>query len=260
VPATCFRSLLSAVLLISGPLAAPAQRATVVSIDDSNAMQTRSIVSPTYPLAWWTHRDKLALKPDPSDTSFQPIQQDVSTVGTLAGHTIVQIITTRPTPVQPDSPPQEKTLLVQVSGGRQFQEIYLFDNRYGGWAPPFQAAHIYGSGPNAILATVDWESRIQDSEGYWWFDLRGAHPVDFTALLRAIAKVVPANGNYMPPANSNQLPYAAVLEDNELKLLIQTKTPSCHACDFIGELKAKYRIDHGKAIPTSVHFDPDGQP
>ncbi|HXE09373.1 MAG TPA: hypothetical protein VN612_15825 [Acidobacteriaceae bacterium] len=223
-------------------------------------MQTRSILSPTNPLAWWTRRGKLALKADPSDSSPQPIQQDVSTLGTIAGRSVVQIITTRPTAAQPESPPQEKTLLVQVSGRQLFRELYRFDNRSGGWNPPFQPAGIYGSGSEAILATEDVVSRTQCAHGYWWFDSHGAHPVDFIPLLHAVSKVVPANGNYMP-SNRNKVPcFAMRPQDNELRLLIQTKAPSCHACDFLGTLTAKYRIDHGRAIPVSVHFDPDEQP
>jgi len=253
VRATCVRPIFIAAFLISASFGAFAQQTLVFTTDDDGIMQTRTIIAARHPLSWWTARDKSVMAKAGPGQSL-PIHQEVTTLGKIAGHDIIQIITVL---TYPEIHPQRKTLLVQVSPGHSLQQIYLLDDRNGAFAPA-QAAKIYGSGPNAILASVDWENRLERAQGYWWFDSRGAHPVDLRPLLRAVGSAIPANAANRIPNDSNEVPWAGTLGDKELIIEIKEETgqPSCNACDWIGQVKAQFRLDHGKAIPTSVHFDP----
>jgi hypothetical protein len=256
------RFLLSAILIASTAAATPGQ-----TLPDGTTTGSNSATP--HPLSWWT-QDPLRLDtdgmlhighgPGKVAASHYAFRSKASTIGTLSGHKIVQVITS----IYPrnevissgwsnvgDPDNQWKTLLVQSGDSEEYVELYRVQ-REGGSIGPFAPAAIYGSGPDAILTTSDplGGNGAGCTDGYWRFDEAGAHPVDFSPLLKAINRAIPRNTVYtsncwaMNPAQS------------ELKAPIQRADAKCHACGWIGEVRARYKIEHGAALPVSVHFTP----
>ncbi|ADV81141.1 hypothetical protein [Terriglobus saanensis] len=227
-----------------------------------------------HPLSWWTQNplrldasgDLMLSRTAPDGhivtSGDYRIQQKVTYLGSISGHRIVQIMTTiEPGPrlvslgwKSTDIPPtQWKSLLVKT--GNEYEEIYRLQSEYG-TNPPLKDAAIYGVGPNAILGTYDRDSGNGGGcdDGYWWFDKAGVHLVDFSPLAQAIYRVIPKNSGYTPNC------WALHPEKAELKSWVQEGDPKCHACGGLGMVEARYRIEHGIAIPVSVRFKPDEQP
>jgi|GEM_PF-2620874 len=227
-----------------------------------------------HPLSWWT-RNPLRLDASGDlligksidrghivTSSDYHVKQKITNLGTLSGHRILQILTTiRPGPAliangseDAEDPPTEwKSLLVGT--GKQYEEIYTLQAE-SGLFHPLAAAAIYGVGSNAILATYDPDTGNGGgcADGYWWFDKAGTHLVDFSPLLQAIRRALPKNSTY----TSNC--WALHPEKSDLKSWVQERDAKCHACGGLGMVEARYRIEHGVAIPVSVLFKPDEQP
>jgi hypothetical protein len=183
------------------------------------------------------------------------VQQKVTTLGTIADHRIVQVLTsihagprvaTFGGPAVDDPPTQWKSLLVGV-GADRYVEIYTLQSDL------FQigSAGIYGSGSGMILGTDDPDTGNGGgcSDAYWWFDKAGAHPVDFTKLEDAIRRAIPKEGTYMSHCSALQ-PAEAYLES-----WVQRLDAKCHICGGLGTVHAHYRIQNGVAIPVSVRFE-----
>jgi hypothetical protein len=247
---------LAAALLVaaSSTLFGQMQRLRVMSDPEGKTGIEKTTDRPApHVLATWMRKDKEALENENPVGGFT-FRQMVTTLGTLSGHRIIQVLTrTDPPPALGSQPrPQRKSLLVQVAHSQRYAEIYGLEDDTGGFLA-IQSAAIHGSGPNAILATIDPYDRNACSEGYWWFDSAGSHPVDLTPLERAISEAIPAEGTY------NRC-WAIHPEKAEIDGWVQHHNPQCRACNWMGELIAKYRIDHGAAIPVSVKFDADQSP
>ena len=75
--------------------------------------------------------------------------------------------------------------------------------------------------------------------------------MDFSPLEHAIGEVTPDKSTY----TSNC--WALHPEQSELKSGVRKIDAECHACGQLGEVYATYKIDHGAAIPVSVHFEPE---
>lgn len=223
-----------------------------------------------HPLSWWT-QDALRLDTDgmlhigrgPSKVaaSHYAFRSTVSTIGTLSGHKILQVVTSiypRNEVIasgwsnvgNPDN--QWKTLLVRSGDSEEYVELYRVQSSSGEYILPLKPAAIYGSGPDAILATNDPISGngAGCTDGYWWFDEAGAHAIDFSPLLKAVNRAVPRNTVYT--SNCWAMDPAKL----ELRAPIQRADAQCHACGWIGEVRARYKIEHGAALPVSVHFTP----
>jgi hypothetical protein len=230
--------------------------------------ETQDVPAP-HSLAWWTH-DPLRLdesgdlligtKADGVHTltalDYQ-VQQRVTTLGTIADHRIVQVLTTIHAgphvviygqPAADDPPAQWKSILVGV-GANQYVEIYGVQSDWSGWK--IDSAEIYGSGVNSILGTDDLASGNGGgcSDGYWWFDKAGAHPVDFTKLEDVIRRAVPKEGTYTSRC------WALHPGEAYLESWVQRIDAKCHACGGLGTVHARYRIESGVAIPVSVRFE-----
>lgn len=228
-----------------------------------------------HPLSFWTE-DPLArqCRNDlviglPSAVDGRPItkrdfhlDQTVTTLGTIAGHKVVQVmLLIRPGPhafikgitADPDNPDasdtQWKTLLVQHGSGGHYLQIYGAQFSVGTFQP-FKSAAIYGTGDDRILTTYEPDSGNGGgcSDGYWWFDHAGAHPVDFSPLDRAIQQKLPPNISYTGRC------WALHPETNSLESGVQRSNAECHACGILGTVAATYRIHHGIAEPVSVTF------
>jgi hypothetical protein len=236
----------------------------------------------SHPLTWWT-QNPLRLDEDRSllfgikaadghsisarDYSFE---QKVTTLGTISGHRIVEVITTihdQPSlilPKFPDSQPSQpseevpptqwKSLLVEADASDSYVEIYRLQAEYGTYQP-MTSAIILGTGEDTILRTFDPANGNGGScsEGYWWFDKSGAHDVDFSPLDRAIAGVQPPATTAWPHC------WALASKNNEVRVGVQRAGVNCHACGWLGEIVATYQFKEGQATPTSVHFVPTSE-
>jgi hypothetical protein len=180
------------------------------------------------------------------------IEDHLTVLGTLAGHKIVQVIYTIHACTGNGPAFQWKTLLAQEGASPDFREIYALQIDGDGLFQPFKPAAIYGTGPNAILGTYDPDTGNGGgcSDGYWWFDKEGSHPVDFAPLDRAIAKVLPKGTGF------NSRCWALHPKTEKLQRWVQRTDATCHACGGEGEVFAEYRIENDAAIPVSVRFEP----
>jgi hypothetical protein len=134
-------------------------------------------------------------------------EQSVTTVGTLSGHRIIQILMSiRPGPrivasgfADADNIAEWKDLLVGTGEGDAYVEIYALHYDVGGLIKETSAV-IYGTGPDAILGTYDPDMGNGGGcfDGYWWFDRAGAHAVDFSPLIQAVSRALPPNATFTP--------------------------------------------------------------
>jgi hypothetical protein len=258
--------VLAASLLLGSAISSGGQSERTLVAGDG---QVAHDVPVPHPLAWWTH-DPLQLdesgdlligpKADGGDVltarDYQ-VQQKVTTLGTIADHRIVQVLTTIHAgprvatfggPAVDGPPAQWKSLLVGV-GANRYVEIYGLQSNWGLYK--IGSAGIYGSGASSILGTDDPDGGNGGgcSDGYWWFDKAGAHPVDFTKLEDAIRRAIPKEGTYTPSCSALH-PAEAYLESG-----VQRLDAKCHACGGLGTVHARYRIQSGVAIPVSVRFE-----
>lgn len=263
-------------LLVTAWLAVtPALLSAQVQTNISNSKGTSSEIPSPHALSWWT-QDPLRLDAtgdlmigmqarDGQAVTARDYQvkQEVKVVGTIAGHKIVQIITTIDAgpriiasgwATAGQVPTQWKSLLVQTGSDEQFLEIYELQADSGLYEPMTPAA-IYGSGPDAILGTYDPDTGNGGGcdDGYWWFDKDGAHAVNFNPLYEAIDHAVPRGGTYSRGCG------ALHPEKSQLRSSVQKSDAECHACGGLGEVHAEYKIERGAAIPISVHFEPETQ-
>lgn len=266
IPTRPFSYVLAFTLLLGSTISSIGQwQRTLVQGD---AQVTYDVPAP-HPLAWWTHNP---LELDESGDLLigskanggigltardYQVQQKVTTLGTIADHRIVQVLTTIHAgprvatfdgPGVDGPPAQWKSLLVGV-GANRYVEIYALQINWGGFQ--IGSAGIYGSGPNSILGTDDPDTGNSGgcSDAYWWFDKAGAHPVDFTKLEDAIRQAIPKEGTYMLRCSALH-PGEAYLES-----WVQRLDAKCHACGGLGTVHAQYRIQNGVAIPVSVRFE-----
>lgn len=276
----CLSFVFPLVLLLQGAVAQTFQVQREVSTETLN---TRDTPAP-HPLSWWT-RDPLRLDEGRSllfglkaqdghliSAKDYRVEQKVTNLGVISNHPIVEIITTiyarpslvldtsklvevPPTSHSDDTPPtQWKILLVKLDTGDQYVEIYRLQAD-GGLFMPLTSSVIYGAGPNAILGTSDQNTGNGGycSDEYWSFDAAGARPVDFTPLDRAITAVLPPDTIYTSRC------WALHPEKSQLESGVQKRVARCHACDWVGDIVATYQIQHGAAIPVSIHFQTQSQ-
>jgi hypothetical protein len=177
------------------------------------------------------------------------VNQQITHLGAIDGFNILQILTTihaRPRVIASNlataDPFQWKSMLVQYGNTEQYVEIYRLQAG-GGLYEPFKPATIYGNGPNTILGTYDPDTGNGGGcdDGYWWFDQSGAD------------KAIPKNGRYFLNC------FALHPEQSELESWVQKKDAVCHACGGLGHIYAKYKIEHGAAIPVSIRFVPEAE-
>lgn len=222
-----------------------------------------------HPLSWWI-RNPLRLDtsgdlmlgsegPDGKTITAADYQLDqkVTKLGVIAGHTILQVITD----IHPgrrviaagfasdDGTAGEWKDLLVSDGHDRFVEIYALHFDVGGMITKSNA-EIYGSGVDAVLGSYDPDTGNGGGclDGYWWFDKEGAHEVDFSPLNDAISHAIPTHSTFVPNC------WALNLRTYELNSSIQQSNPDCHACDILGEVHATYRIKRGVAEPVSVSF------
>lgn len=266
IPTRPFSYVLAITLLLGSTISSIGQwQRTLVQED---GQETRDVPVP-HPLAWWTHNP---LELDESGDLLigskanggigltardYRVQQKVTTLGTIAGHRIVQVLTTIHAgrrvatfggPGVDGPPAQWKSLLVGVDANR-YVEIYTLQINWGGFQ--IGSAGIYGSGSGTILGTDDPAAGNGGycSDAYWWFDMAGAHPVDFTKLEDAIRRAIPKEATYTSRC------WALHPAEAYWESWVQRLDAECHACGGLGTVRASYRIQNGVAIPISVRFE-----
>jgi len=260
-------SLITVALLFCSTLSSQSQfQRTLVT----GGGDTSDTPSPSHPLAWWTHNPleldetgDLMIGPHTLTSSDYRVHQTIKTLGTIAGHRVIEILTTIHAgprvltfggPSVDGPPARWKSLLVQT-GPDRYREIYTLQDNWGSYVAG--TAGIYGTGPDAILGTDDpgtGNGGYDCSDGYWWFDKSGPHPVDFTRLQEAIGKAIPKGSTYLGGC-ANLHP-----KDNFLESWVQAADAKCHGCAGLGTVHANYTIQNGVAIPGYVNFQADPKP
>ena len=258
--------LIALILLAAAPLLCAQLQRRV-----STAKGETADVPVPHPLSYWTD-DPLRLDATgdlmlgykardgkPIVTSEYRVDQQVTHLGVINGFGILQVLTTihaGPHVIASgwatEQPQQWKSLLVKDVHGAEYIEIYELQTDYGNYEP-IKPAKIYGKGRDAILGTYDPDSGNGGGcdDGYWWFDKTGAHTVDFSPLEHAIGKVLPDKSSYTESC------WAMHPDQAELKSWVQKADAECLGCGGLGEIDARYKIEHGAAIPVSVHFEPE---
>jgi len=186
------------------------------------------------------------------------VQSTIKTLGVLAGYRIVQVLySIRPKDEEatPDSP-KWKSILVQV-GKDSFREIFHLQNFYS--QITLESSRIVQSGTERVLVSMDPDGGNGGScwEGYWWFDRSGPHAVDFSPLYSAMRERAPANTTFLTSCS------VLDFEKQEVNTAVQKSDAQCHACDYVGIIKARFRLDGATARPVEVRFqagDPDSVP
>ncbi len=185
-------------------------------------------------------RAKSALK-----YSIRPM---VRPVGNLAGYPIVDVlysVTKRADPSSNDA--KWKSILVQV-GPDRYREIFHLQAFYS--TISIKPSSIVASGSERVLATVDLDGGNAGGcwEGYWWFDGAGPHALDFSRLEAAMLGQVPKNTNFNVHCTNLDL------KSQSVRSGVQKAHPECHACDWVGEVTAKFRLAGAIAEPVEITF------
>ena len=237
---------------------------------DTEKGETRDALS-AHPLSWWT-KDLLRLDssgdlmlgfkaPDgrPLTAKDYRTEQTITKVGVIAEHAILQVQTSiHPGPrviaagfaSDDGSAGEWKDLLVSSESEGSYVEIYALHYDVGGLIHE-TTAQVFGSGSNAILGSYDPDTGNGGGcrDGYWWIDSKGPHEVNFSPLLEAVKREIPADARFTPNCA------ALRPETAELKSWVQRTDAKCHTCGGLGEVHAVYRIEQGVAKPVSVSFE-----
>ncbi len=178
------------------------------------------------------------------------VRTTVQRVGTLAGFRIWDVLYS----VRARNSPDEdrinwKSILVQV-GPNSYKEIFHLQAFYT--TVSLSSSRIMQSGSERILTTVDSDGGNGGGcwEGYWWFDESGPHSLDFSRLKSAIKNRLPENTVFS--ISCSQLH----LESEQVHSWVQKSEAQCHACDYVGDITAKFRLDRFIVRPERIAFAP----
>lgn len=148
-------------------------------------------------------------------------------------------------------PPVEWKSIVMQSSADTYKELYLLIDE-GTYVQPLGEARLVTVGKARILATTDPASGNggQCTEGYWVLEPEGPWLLDFTAVHREIAKLIPQD------AAAPQIGcWALSMEKAEVRSPIQLKNALCHACDYVGEAVVHFKVEGHRAVPVSSSFE-----
>lgn len=178
------------------------------------------------------------------------IRPMVRPVGVLAGYRIVDVL--YDVRRRDDSGHSEigwKSILVEA-GPNSYREI--FHLQASGGAPPLKPSSIVTSGSERVLATMDFDGGVGGGcwEGYWWFDLAGPHALDFSRLETAMEKRIPPNTRFSTSCSNLDLKSSLVRSG------VRKVHPECHACDWVGEVTAHFRLSGPIVEPLAIQFKP----
>lgn len=255
IPLAIIRALDLKWLMRNPPLPAPAQWQRIVF---SGKGESTDVPAP-HPLSYFTANP--FLRDDGGDLcvvctlagrakaeQHYVITSEVKRLGSLAGFPVVQILY-RVGPRGGAEPAEIRWKFLLVQTGKDlFREIYHLQAYYV--VPPLKPAEIVKVGDEQVLATDDTDGGNGGGcwDGYWWFDSSGPHQLDFSAVRAAITKHVPSGATFWTTC------WALHLDDEEIKSSVQSGDARCRACDTLGEVTARFRLDGAVAVPVSVKY------
>jgi len=188
--------------------------------------QGRSVDVPApHPLSWFERRAPGA---------------DVHRPGALAGFPIICL---------DNRSPRRKSILVKSGAGR-YVEIYHLEADYV--VTELTPVRIVQTPDEPVLATMDSDGGNGGGcfEAYWWFDSSGAHQIDFSPVRSAMADRVPPGAKFRTGCTNLDI------GREEIGAAVQKRDAECHACGWIGELTAHFRLHGAVAEPGAISFRP----
>lgn len=176
------------------------------------------------------------------------IRTVVKPVGVLAGYRILDVlyyVSTRANPTNDEV--KWKSILVQV-GPDRYREILHLQVFYT--TVSLHPSRIIQSGKESVLATQDPDGGNGGGcwESYWWFDRSGPHSLDFSHLRAAIKDRVPENAIF--DISCSTLDFSS----ERIRSGVRKYDAACHACGYLGEVTARFRLDGPIAEPMAVSF------
>jgi hypothetical protein len=178
------------------------------------------------------------------------IRPMVRPVGILAGYHIFDVL--YDVSRRNDSGHSEvgwKSILVRV-GPDRYKEI--FHLQASGGAPSLKPSSIVRSRRERVLITMDFDGGVGGGcwEGYWWSDRTGPHPLDFSHLEAAMEHRIPENTRFSIQCSNLDL------KSGLARSGVQKLHAECEACDWIGEVTARFRLAGRIAEPLDINFKP----
>lgn len=174
----------------------------------------------------------------------------VRPVGTLAGFRILDALYYGGELNHPGSTGINwKSILVRV-GPNRYKEIFHLQE--SGTTRPIEPSSIVSSDGEQVLATMNSDGGNSGGcwDGYWWFDRAGPHRLDFSRVEAAIKNDLPENTRFSIQCSNLDL------KSELIRSGVQKSDAQCHACDWIGEVTAKFRLAGPIVEPISVNFKP----
>ena len=227
-------------LSIAAPLDAEWQR-TVQSLE-GNYKDT----SAAHPLAYFTQNPSLR---DGSALSYRA-DVKVQHVGVINGLPVLEVNYTF-TAKNDDSIVTWISILVET-GPKAYNEIYHLQADVGIALPIEPARIVQVPGGDVLMIN---NSALGNGggcyEGYWRVNASGNTQIDFSPLRKAVQAHLPADTTYTPSCG------ALDLDNQLLKSGVQKIKSECHACDWVGEITAHFRLEGDRAEATDVTFKPN---
>jgi hypothetical protein len=178
------------------------------------------------------------------------IQTAVKPVGRLAGYRIIDILCyLGPRGGGEPVDVKWKFILVQV-GANRYREIFHLQAFYT--TVSISPSRIIRSGNEAVLATMDADGGNGGGcwEGYWWFNSTGPHSLDFSHLQAAIKNRIPKNTVFATSCAHLHF------DTQEIRSGVQKSEARCHACDWVGDVTARFRLVGPIVEPVKIRFQP----
>lgn len=148
-------------------------------------------------------------------------------------------------------PPVEWKSIVMQSSADTYKELYfLIDEET--YVQPLSEARLLTVGSARVLATTDPANGNggQCTEGYWVLEPEGPWLLDFAAVHREIARLIPKDAT-APQTGC----WALSMEKTEVRSPIQLKNAECHACGYIGTAVVHFKVEAHRAVPVSSSFE-----
>jgi hypothetical protein len=227
-------------LSIAAPLHAEWQR-TVQSLEGDY-----KDTSAAHPLAYFTQNSFLR---DDSALSYRT-NVKVQHVGAISGLPVLEVDYTF-TDKDDDSNVTAISVLVGT-GPHAYNEIYHLQADVGIALPikPARIVHVPG-GDVPMINNSALGNGGGCYEGYWRVTASGNTQIDFSPLRKAVEARLPADTTYTPSCG------ALDLDNQMIKSGVQKIKAECHACDWVGEITAHFRLEGDRAEPIDVAFQPN---
>jgi len=185
-------------------------------------------------------------------------------LGESFGRKIIEIILSfrdKDTPAQtPEEPgPIQWKSIVMESTPDAYRELYLLTNN-GMFDRNQGKASLYSVERSQILEVAAYLNEKLNGnvefreDSYWVLEADGPRPIDFSAVGKGVAQITPPDSHCTNPRCGLDM------KGLELRSLMQRKNAECHACEYLGWVTARFRLDGYRAIPVSSRFEPYQEP